>query len=368
MNENFCYHPWVGLDITPQGGFKPCCKYQNNLAYNLTDYLDSKELSDLRTDFVNGKRPAACSRCWTDEDAGLDSKRTLDNRFIFNQVVDTSKFKVLSVSFGNTCNLACVTCDSTSSSRWSREEKKLQNHNIAVTIAGHTKFYKDFRFLDDLCKISSDLIDITFPGGEPFITGIPQQLSYLDYLIEHNSSNITLTYITNTTTFPSEDFWNRWSKFKQINIHLSIDSIGEKFEYIRWPANWGQCYANIKKYQQFQQSLSNLTLSIGHTVSVFNVFYLPEFFIWCLKEKLPQPHISMVEYPDYYSTKSLPSEVKEKIKNKLSLFSKFNNVISFMMVSNSADFGETQNRIRLLDQHRLQEFNTTFPELIEYRI
>lgn len=323
----------------------------------------------MRLEIANGQQPQGCVRCWNDEAAGLESKRTIDNKFIFNSSATyDNSIKVLSVSFGNTCNLACVTCNSSASSRWAPEEKKLQNQGIIVNILGHKKFYKDNKFLEDLRKISNNLIDVTFPGGEPFITGIDQQISYLDFLIENDASGISLTYITNTTTFPSDEFWERWKKFKQVNIQLSIDSINEKFEYIRWPANWDNCYNNIKKYQQIQKTYYNLVLSVGHTVSVFNVFYLPEFIIWCFKEKLPQPYIGMVEYPDYYNVRSLTAKVKQQIKNKLNQSSKFDNVASFMMQPSEIEFDQTQQKIRILDQHRLQDFNAVFPELMEYNI
>jgi MoaA/NifB/PqqE/SkfB family radical SAM enzyme len=363
-NENFCYHPWVGLDVNPQGNFKPCCKYAHNIATNLKDYLHSEELANLKTEFIKGNRPSACHKCWVDEDAGLVSKRILDHKIIFNRDIDTSTFKVLSIAFGNTCNLACVMCNSGASSRWAQEEKKLQKHGIDVAIASHKKFYKDDSFLKDLIEISSDLIDITFPGGEPFITGIAQQISYLDFLLENNPGNISLTYITNATTFPGDEFWHRWTKFKQVNIHMSIDSIGNKFEYIRWPADWNTCYNNIKQYQQAQKKYANLKLSVGHTVSIFNVFYLPEFFLWCLKEKLPHPHIHMVDSPEYYSINVLPLMIKEKIKEKLSRTSKFDGVIAYMNHSDNNSFEKTQQYIRFLDQHRNQSFGIIFPELI----
>lgn len=366
MNNNFCYHPWVGLDITTQGDFRPCCKYNKGLAKNLKDYVNSEELKQLQQDFLNGLAPSGCSRCWEDEAAGIQSKRQIDFKHVFNETApNLDKFKVLSLPFGNTCNLACRTCSSFASSKWSHHENKIKNVISVPKIFKHQKFYKDHNFIDNIKSISDDLIDITFPGGEPFITGIDEHLDYLDFLIKNNTQNISLTYITNVTTFPTEEFWTRWKNFKHVNIQMSIDGTNERFEYIRWPADWNICYTNIKKYQEAKTQNPNLQLSISHTVSVFNIFYLPEFFVWCLKEKLPEPYIGMVESPLHYNIQVLPEEIKYKIKSKLTM-SKFNGVVNFLMSKNVAGFDLTKDWIKTVDQQRTQEFGTVFPELKEF--
>ena len=367
--NNFCYHPWVGIDISPQGDFRPCCKYDQIIAKNLDDYLTSDHLLKLKEDFLNGIKPSGCLRCWNDESAGIPSKRQIDYKYVFNeQTPDLNKFKVLSFPFGNTCNLSCRTCNSFASSKWSHYERKLKKSAVDVKqIYSHQKFYKDSDFIADIKNISEDLIDITFPGGEPFITGINEQLNYLDFLIERNAKNISLTYITNITTFPSDEFWRRWKKFKHVNIQMSIDGISDHFEYIRWPANWAECHNNVKKYQSAQKQYSNIQLSISHTVSVFNIFYLPEFFAWCYKEQLPEPYLGMVEFPVQYNVQVLPNDVKNKIVSKL-LTAKFNNVVNFLMAKNTNSFTTTQEWIRALDAQRSQNFNQVFPELKEYLI
>ena len=363
--SNMCYHPWVGLDITPQGEFKPCCKFEKSFGTSLSEYENNPKLQKLKQDFLDGKRPSGCQRCWSDEDSMLPSKRTIDNTYFFkNQIPNLTSYKVLSFPFGNTCNLACRTCGSESSSKWRQEEKKLKVYFPNIIIKKHNKFYRDAEFLTDIKNISSDLINLTFPGGESFITGISQQLDFLDYLIANNSKDLSLTYVTNTTTFPDQRFWDRWKNFKMVEIQLSIDGTEERFEYIRWPAVWKECFYNIKQYQAKSKLYDNIKLSISHTVSVFNVFYLPEFFIWCMKQQLPEPYIGMVTDPAQYNIKILPNNIKQQIKEKLSM-KKFSGVISFME-EDKGHFSETIEWIKAVDSNRDQNFLKTFPELKEY--
>ena len=102
-----CYYPWVGLDITPQGEYKPCCKYENIVANSLEEYLASEEIANLKQNFLDGKRPSACRRCWKDEDAGILSKRQMDAQTDLS-CIETESYKTISLTFGNTCNLVGI--------------------------------------------------------------------------------------------------------------------------------------------------------------------------------------------------------------------------------------------------------------------
>ncbi len=361
LKNNFCQHPWLSADITPQRAIKPCCKFETYFDGDLDEYLNSEFLSNLKTQFLNGERPSECFRCWNDEAAGIKSKRLIDKEYLLNNI-NQDKLAVISFAFGNTCNLACRTCSSVSSSKWHQEEKKLIDIFPDTKIYNHLKFYKDPDYINSIKRNSTHLKDITFVGGESFITGVPEQIDFLDHLIRLGKSReISLTYTTNCTTFAQKEFITRWEHFKQVNILMSVDGLGEKFEYLRWPANWDQCYENIKKYQE-QKSLK---VSISHTVSVFNVFDLPEFFKWCLKEKLPLPYIGMVDYPEHYSVVNLPPEAKAHAK--LILRGKhFEPVADYMVGDSKLGPDLLRKYVMTLDEHRGQNCSTTFPTLWEF--
>jgi len=358
--NNFCAHPWAGLDISPQGDIKPCCKYAVTVGKNLKEYANSEHLKKLKDDILHNKNPEGCKRCWDDESAGLPSKRILDNQYIFKDSAPNT-IKVLSLPFGNTCNLACRTCSSYSSSKWLADEKKLVKKFPLIKLHDHKKFYKDHDFLEHIKKITTDVSHITFPGGEPFITGIDEHLFYLDYLIETGRSNkISLTYITNCTTFPENKLWDKWKHFEHIEISLSIDQFGKKYEYIRFPAVWAEVYDNIKKYQSKQAD--NFKLSISHTVSIFNVLYLNDFLLWCYKEKLPRPYLGMVESPSQYNIKNLPNLTKKTVE-KLLAPKQFEPVINFMNQPADQPIENFTDWVQELDSLRNQSFSQIFPEL-----
>jgi organic radical activating enzyme len=365
LMKNICYLPWVGVDISPQGEFKPCCKYKNTIADTLDDYLSSRELSNLQQDFLNNQQSPGCQRCWDDESAGIPSKRQLDWQYIFQErKPKLDRLAVLSFPFGNSCNLACRICGSYSSSTWSVEAKKLLPIFPDTPIFKHQRFYKDKSFIENIKSLCGELLHVEFPGGEPFINGIKEQLDFLDFLIDNGSENISLHYITNVTKFPEQAFWDRWQHFKKVDIQLSIDGTDQQFEYNRWPAKWTPVLKHIRHYQKKAQLNSWLQLSISHSVSIFTVYYLPEFLTWCREMELPKPYLGMVSSPKYYNVKALPKEIKDKVKQKLASFN-LENVVKYMNSEDlSADFKIAQQLIKTLDQQRDQDFNTVFDKFL----
>ena len=360
-----CRHPWSGLDISPQGEFKPCCKYNNIVATTLTEYQTSPELAKLKEDFSNGIKPDACKRCWNDEAAGIASKRQLDNQHIFDKLPTTNSINVLSLPFGNSCNLACRICSSYSSSGWIAESKKLQEHVLDIKIYKHQRFYQDANFIKQIKDICKDVVHVEFPGGEPFLAGVNEHLDFLDFLLTLEVATISLHYITNATIFPDNAFWIRWAKFKNVDIQLSIDGTGAQFEFNRWPAKWSKVNNNIQQYIARRDICTNLQLSVSHSVSIFTVYYLPEFLKWCLQNKLGKPYLGLLSDPTMYNIKCLPSAIKDKISEKISRF-KFENVVSYMYDEDlSEQFIESLKFIKLLDKQRNESVRLVFPELTE---
>jgi len=360
--KNFCAQPWVGLDITPQGEYKPCCKFSSVIADNLDDYNNSKLLKELQDYHNNDLRHPDCKRCWNDEDSGLISKRQLDNKFVFHEKlldIDSGKINLLGLTFGNTCNLACRTCNTNSSSRWRKEIDEHGNFNNQVVYT-HSKFYKDKKFFDDLLQMLDENLHIDLSGGEPLLTGTKEHLYFIKKLAKHGD-NITLHYTTNTTNYPSDELLKLWTNFKKVDIQFSIDGIGDKLEYIRWPAEWNTIYEHIQKYKALATSNTNIQLSISHTLSIFNVLDLPQFLDWCEKESLPTPYIGMVSYPVEYNIKVLPQDIKTQITEVLG--ERCPSVISYMNSEDlSSDFTKTLSHIKFLDKVRKQQFTKTFAD------
>jgi sulfatase maturation enzyme AslB (radical SAM superfamily) len=360
-NSSMCLHPWVGLDINPQGNMKPCCKFSKNISNNLGEYFQSSGLKLLKNKFLNGEKPSDCARCWRDEDAGLQSKRLLDWEYIFKkQVPDMNSLSVLSLPFGNSCNLACRTCNSFSSSTWGKEAKKIKSFIPDIEIFPHTRYYQDSNFINTILNQSDNLIHIDFPGGEPFQAGLNEHFDFLSKL--KNKDKITLHYTTNGTKTIPKKFFDVWALFKHVDCQFSIDGTGDIFEYNRWPAKWSLVYDNLK---YFQENHSELQLSISHTVSIFTIWHLNNFIDFCKKENLPDPYLGLLHNPSRYSIHVLPESTKKEISKRLQ--NPLTEPIKKDLFSNdfTSLLEETFKWIKILDDMRNQSFEKTFPELNE---
>jgi sulfatase maturation enzyme AslB (radical SAM superfamily) len=356
--EKFCSQPWTGIDISTQSIMKPCCVYKSSIAQDLESYFASPELKKLQDQFSQGQQPEGCSGCWSKEDVGLPSKRTIDLQYSFGgQHPNTDSLKMLGMRFGNTCNLACVSCNSYWSSRWTADEKKIPIELMDRKIFSHNQYYKNKNFIEDLVARSDDVTHIDIAGGEPFYADKEVHKTFLRSL--KHPENIKLHYITNGTIFPDDEFWTIWKNFRKIDIQLSIDGIGKTFEYLRYPAEWDTVYKNLQKYR-----VRNIQVSVGHTVSWLNVLYLDEFLEWCEKQKLDAPFIGPVSNPEWLSVQSLPSWAKEIVNQQLANSQRpgVREVIDYMYQADTSHcFEKGLTWLRTLDQIRSNSFLESLP-------
>jgi len=370
----FCYSPWTNIDIDPQGNITPCCKFQkqyydqkfNIQTHSLSEYSNSKLVNDIKQEFHQGVWPVGCERCRIEESNGIESKRQLDytrwKDHYDSYDLTNSKFITTSIAFGNTCNLKCITCGPQASSRWQKEYYDLYGKDIP-----HFKFYKK-NFVQDFIAQAPDIVHLDIPGGEPFLSGIDEQKSLLShYVATGQAKNITLHYTTNAQIFPDEDWWQLWTHFKEVDIQLSIDGVSNRYEYIRYPASWSLLVGNTSKYLKIQQS--NIRLSVSHTVSAYNIYYLDEFFTWCYNIGLPRPWLGRVHTPQSMRPGVWSESARNVIINQLQT-SQHPDVLAWANLISTVDesefFDEFKTKLQEHDHYRGTNFNVTFPELAEY--
>jgi radical SAM protein with 4Fe4S-binding SPASM domain len=370
----FCHAPWTNIDIDPQGNIQPCCKYQptqtdsrfNVQHHSLKEYAHSAFLQQIRQEFQQDQWPAGCVRCEIEEQNNVKSKRQLDHdRWVEHYAkydLHSDQWLTASIAFGNTCNLKCITCGSHSSSRWHNEYLAIYNVDFQPV-----KFYRD-DFVDNFSSQAPGIIHMDIPGGEPFLSGVAEQKKLLTHYINSGQAqHMSLHYTTNVTVFPDAEWWELWSHFREIDMQLSLDGVGARYEYIRYPAEWKEVLEHTLRYIQKEKHLSNVRLSVSHTVSAYNIFYLDEFFTWCYSVGLPRPWLGRVHAPAHMRPTVWPN--RQHIVTQL-MQSKYEDVHTWAeMISNTTDhehFDEFCQRLRQHDQYRSVDFETVFPEMAPY--
>ena len=368
---SICILPWIHLETTPQGTVRPCCQYNEEIPNSdlnqttLEEIWTGDYMQELREKFLRGERPVECSQCWRAEDANNKSKRQQDNqRFIEHQDRIHQQLKkpvYLDLKLGTVCNIKCRTCSTMSSSKWAEDEKLLYGNPF-----NPKKSYwvdEESNFWINLEQMLDDVEYIDFTGGEPFL--IKRHVQVLRKCVEQGlASNISIHYNTNGTIMPTNEMFDLWKQFKWVEIMFSIDGLNNQFEYIRHPAKWN----DVESVFNTVKSKNFLHTSICHTVSIFNIYYLPEFINWFDKQGLQehQLFLNLLYKPTYQCIQNLSQKQKTQISKKLSVNnSKINAIANFMNNTGTDSSKKLLEMILKVDQIRNENFKNTFPELYE---
>lgn len=372
----FCYAPWSNLEILPSGAILPCCKFQDRYydkKFNITEdkleeYFSSNLLKEVKRNFLDGRWPQGCDRCKIEENSDISSKRQLDyerwkdHYQTYN--INTAGLLTLSMALGNTCNLKCIMCSPTASSFWAKEYADL--YDIKITPLNHIRK----NVIKDITNMAPDLVHIDIHGGEPFLSGFENHESLLSYYIDNGrAADISIHYTTNGTMWPDQKWLEKWEHFREIDLQISIDGIGDRYEYIRYPASWNTVRKNINQYLAYAVDKKNFRLSVAHTVSAYNIFYLDEFFDWCEETALPEPWTGALHNPAHLRPTVWPSAAKNDMTNFLHK-SKRPGVTKWahhlQTIDNSEYFSEFIKYVVRHDQYRGLDFAKTFPEIAAF--
>jgi molybdenum cofactor biosynthesis enzyme MoaA len=334
--SSLCVMPWVHLATTPLGELQPCCLWDGNLVdgergpldltrMTLSDGWNSAPLQALRQAFLDGERPAPCSVCWQEEAAGKRSKRSIENERFGHLMERTASPLVtdapvyLSLKLGNTCNLKCRICSSENSSAWVNDEAELE----LVTLGGtreqsrawqHAKRgrwdQENTQFWHDLQELLAHVKLLDISGGEPFL--VTRHFEVLRECVARGlAKDIRLHYNTNGTVFPEQVAREVWPHFKSVELMVSIDGTGASFEYQRHGASWAVVEANLKRFRD-----SGVEVSIGHTVSAFNVLDIAPFVAWARGEQL-RFWLNILHRPIHFNVRSLPARIKRLARERI---------------------------------------------------
>jgi MoaA/NifB/PqqE/SkfB family radical SAM enzyme len=389
--------PWISIETSPIGTSRPCClaideitdntgnKYDLN-KHTLTEIYQSGYMQDLRQEFLDGKQPATCKRCWDEEAAGRVSKR-INSRIRLKEYYDKVDFTnvnpdqlwFIDLKLGNICNLKCRICGSWSSSPWAQEEiayetTAFNERGIKYDKKSHLayKFLKDgawprenVQFWDNLKALLPNIKYFEFTGGEPFL--IKEHFELLRYAVAHGySKDIEIHYNTNGTVFP--DFADVWAEFKHVEIAFSIDNVDERFEYERYLAKWDEVKTNMRKFTELRSK--KLTIHLCTTINIQNVYYLPEISEWIMNQTFDNVYFNMLHDPWHMCIANLTPVAKELVIARLRAH-EFNSkhkaevmrIIKFIENGKGSDGKEFLRKMQQTDEFRKETMLTTHKEI-----
>lgn len=371
MNPTFCILPHMHVQYKPTGQSKLCCRYDSmkenkDFENNHNQCLPSNDLSEMFlekhtklniqktsientffSDYWDKARSlttenlplSGCHKCYKEESGNDQSPMSmrLGSNIIFNHgylhknvYYKKPKLEFLELGFGNYCNLACLSCNSSLSTTWYDDEvnlNKIVDDKLKRPIFPRLE---NLSFTPDDSTLET-LKVIKFTGGEPMIN--PEFIKFIDYICEKGDpSRIELEIYTNCSYIPSEKLIKNLSLFKEIHLNLSIDSFGIANDYIRYGSTWeGSSKQTVIKSLDFwlDKALKqkNIKLIMATTLSVLNIFDMPKMIEWWTKyyndsgnemyfessDSLLESHRGFFKFqvafdPSYISVSNLPKE------------------------------------------------------------
>jgi sulfatase maturation enzyme AslB (radical SAM superfamily) len=290
-----------GVAIFPDNRIRPCCQISADYSKPISSLSDPARFADL----ADVSRPDACRKCWENEDNGNPSYRQF---FLGQKNLLHPGINFLDLRHSNQCNLKCRYCNPHFSNQWARE---LGYHKILEK--------SDLMNHADVI-ITESLQDVYWCGGEPLI-----MKDHFDFLIEvinrDYAKNISLRYNSNLTqiNYKNTDFVELWKQFKNVSIGISLDAAGPELNSIRSGSDWNNINANIKKLREISNQISNINLWLTPTVSMLNIWFLPELFRYA-KEHSIAVKLNVLTGPDYLSLDAIHPTMQSQAKNCIETF------------------------------------------------
>lgn len=390
-HDKFCVLPWVSIEASPIGTVRPCCLAEEELVDNAGEKFNlatagfstvqnSHSMRKLRQQFIDGQQPQTCRKCWREERSGRTSKRmhTLDRlkHMLAHETdwtLDAKPLMFLDLKLGNICNLKCRICGSWSSSTFATEElanlpadeKKSSYHYQMLRQGAWPR--ENLTFWAEIDQVVDQIQYIEFTGGEPFM--IREHFDMLQGLVDRGiAGNIEIHYNTNGTQWP-ENAEEIWRHFKLVEIAISIDDIGARFEYQRSNAVWSEVMENIEKFKELRKRNKNIQLQFCCTVNVFNVYYLEELADFVYAQNFDFVYWNMMHEAYYFSISTLPETAKAAIASHLKsatvpefVRKEFDQIIDFMNAGVSLDGFILRMKIADLDRKRQQNLALVEPD------
>jgi len=390
----FCMMPWTHLMISPSNEIRACCQASEKIGdlntQSLAESWNSQGMKRLRLSMLNEAYHPTCSKCYEVENVGGGTARKIINSSELSKFlplvkntnpdgsVDDFKLRTMDFRFSNLCNLRCRTCNHNSSSKWYKDEKKLNpDYNKPVIMkAGRYELDVWEQILPHIDSIES----VYFAGGEPLL--MDEHYWLLEELGKRNKFDVKLFYNTNFTavTQKKRHLFDYWKDFKRITICASLDATGARAEYLRKDTQWNKIVDNITL---LKKTLAHIDFKIQCTVSIINCLHVCDFHRESVEQgfiTVDEFHTNLVLEPEYQRLDIAPESFKEKIKTKYlnhihwliannaneQTINEFYKLIKFIdQNNNSGCLDAFRTHTTQVDKIRNENLLTVFPELSE---
>ena len=373
-NRNFCPMPWAGLMYNMDGKVKNCIRSAGsigNLKQNsIQEILHGPVNLDTQQRMLAKQPGQNCHTCYDLEGdkTGFDiiSDRIFYIRELKHVPLDTyqhnqHELNTIDVRWTNLCNFACVYCGPEFSSSWADELE------TKITKPDNVRFNDFKRYIFDH---AATLKHVYLAGGEPLL--MKENIELLD-LLQKVNPGVNLRINTNLSKTNTQVF-DRICEFKNVHWTVSVETMADEFEYIRYGGSWTDFLDNLMIIQKLNHKISfNMLWLLLNYRSVFTCvdylnslgFHNNSFIIGALLT------------PEYLNIRHLPDCMLQLIKQELQdridqgpgylLEDSYRNLLRYITQPFKKDLSLAFTQIKKLDQRRGLDSSKIFTELYTFR-
>lgn len=376
--STFCVLPWIHVATRPNGDARLCCgsnasqatkgildaglvRKENGEPANfgkesLASAFNNDYMKDVRVTMMQGEIPLSCGKCFEEESSGIVSKRTWETMYWDQEGLDLKELieetseggevpnviRYLDLRLGHTCNLKCVMCTPHDSSRWVQDHEKVIRMSKSPVVIKEfnwdkTKFnntwYERPELWEEIFDQIPNIKQLYFAGGEPLM--IKEHTRFLEEIIRRGYADKIVVRYNSNGTLVDDYIIDLWSKFKEVRFAFSIDAVGDRNHYIRYPAEWENILQGLEK---LDNTPDNIKIGIACAVQIFNVQHIIEFAKWKINQNYKKINkfkidkyiagggilnMHMLYIPTFLSARILPKRLKLKLRQDLLDFKKW---------------------------------------------
>jgi MoaA/NifB/PqqE/SkfB family radical SAM enzyme len=357
-----CPLPFLATQVEANNTVQPCCKYQGSCGslekHSLSDIFNGQAYHDIREQIIKGEAPAGCQTCVSVEKFGSISFRQLMMKkygdMLDQSLIDAPTILDITISPSSLCNFKCRICNAGNSTSIRSEEIQFATSNeeknkIKKTYQSYHKIHIT-SILSDI-NLAPEFLHIL--GGEPFMW--PELPLIIDTLISTGKSKkIKLEINSNGSVYPAY-FEHIIKNFESVEILLSIDAVGPRFELQRG-GNWAAVLENVKKFSE-HNNRDTVIIKIAPTINIQNLLYLDD--IIKLADEIGTEIVWWyLDNPSYLCIDNITAAVKQKVQElyKNHPVQELKNIAYRVMASDPVSGHSFLDYIKKIDKRRNQDF------------
>jgi len=368
-NKKFCPIPWTGFMYNSNGDVLNCIRSQRPIGNLKDDSIHDilKNNTVTKQNMLEHKDGEGCHVCYDLEGNKKGYDMISDRIFYLKELksvdsalydqVDNFNLHKIDIRWSNVCNHACVYCSPEYSSKWATELKIKVAEPTPERVAELKKLVFDN---------AHQLKHVYLAGGEPLLM---KENSELLEILQEKNPEVNIRVNTNLSKTGTRVF-EKICEFKNVHWTVSIDTIKEQFEYIRYGGEW----------TDFNENLLRLT-DKGHKVSFNMLWYAMNFksifdTVDYLKELGYHNNsfiIGPLLGPIWQDVRQLPDNVLEELTVELNarikkqpgflLEDSYRNMLTHLTRPFKRDVEALEINLNMLDMRRGLDSRLVFPEM-----